>query len=154
MFAKLTHRETKDLPAVYANLAAGKVIGQSIANTSKPFYTNCPIYVNFGPTMSCELTTAYQWNGADIPRFFWSLLGTNPDDPRSLLASGFHDHGCEDPRIPQVIADAVFVTLLGPIRFNGERLPGLGWLRSKLMYVAVRAYSIFGRPVARLFRKR
>ena len=146
-------RVVKNMPLVFAEKDIDDAIGISFTNTNKPFFTHCTITVHFGQGNQSQLPTGYHWNGADIPRFFWTLLGISQTDIRSIIASGFHDYGCENPDIPQVLADATFVSLLKPIRFNGRRLDGVGRLRAVLMYMAVRAYSIVGRPIARKFSK-
>ncbi len=144
-------RTGKNLPVVIAELPVDDSIGVSFTVHGKPFYARCQITAWFGEDSRASIKQGYHWNGADIPRFFWTLLGISPTDIRSIIASGFHDHGTESPDIPQVMADATFVSLLRPIRFNGRRLGGVGSFRAVLMYMAVRFYSIFCRPVARWF---
>ncbi len=146
-------RTAKNIPLVFAVNDIDDAIGISFTNKRKPFYTHCTITASFGQGNQLQLRAGYHWNGADIPRFFWTLLGISQTDIRSVIASGFHDYGCESPNIPQVLADATFVSLLKPIRFNGRRLGGVGRFRATLMYMAVRAYSIFGRPLVRTFSR-
>lgn len=140
----------KDLPRLYSDLEVDEAIGNSFTH-EKQFFTRCEIRAHFGPEHATYLPKGYRWNGADIPRFFWTLLGISPTDRRSIIASGFHDRGTESPHIPQVMADSVFVSLLKPILFNGRRLRGVGRFRAVLMYMAVRAYSMVGRPIAKYF---
>lgn len=149
LFAGLPKR--KRPVVVWAENDIDDVIGTSVTNTKKPHYTKGKIIAYFGNS-STHLPSGYRWDGASIPRLFWTVLGVSPDDPRSLIASAFHDAGCANPNTPQVVADAWFVALLRPIRFNNRRIKGVGRLRGTLMYLAVRAYSIFGRPIARAFR--
>jgi hypothetical protein len=149
LFAGLPKRKRPVI--VWSDLEIDEVIGTSLTNPRKPHFTRCQMVAYMGE-YSMVLPANYQWDGASIPRLCWSLLGITPDTPSSLIASAFHDKGCESPHIPQVVADATFVSLLRPIRFNGRRLKGVGMVRATLMYMAVRAYSIFGRPVARWFR--
>lgn len=132
-------------------------IGVSFTNGRKAFYTRCKLTAYMG-THTAILPAGFHWNGADIPRLFWSLLGISPSDPRSLIASGFHDDGCERADIPQVIADATFVSLLRDFGFygmagTGKRINGVGRGRAVAMYVAVRAWSIAGRPATRLLKR-
>ena len=150
LFAGLPKRKRPAI--VWAETDIDDSIGTSLTNTAKPYYTKGKIIAYLGGS-SAHLPRGYHWDGASVPRLFWTLLGISPSDPRSLIASAFHDAGCENPNTPQVVADALFVALLKPIRFNNHRIKGVGWLRATLMYMAVRAYSIFGRPVARWFSK-
>ncbi len=151
MLSIAAKRTGKNIPVVIAELPIDDALGISLSTPNKPFFTHCQITAWFGEDSRASLKQGYRWNGADIPRFFWTLLGVSPFDTRSLIASGFHDHGTESPDIPQVMADATFVSLLRPIRFNGRRLGGVGRFRAVLMYMAVRTYSIFCRPIARWF---
>src|SRR5687767_13932809 len=100
------------LPIVRSSLPIDKAVGFDVANASKPFYTRSRLRAKLG-RHEFELPTAYCWNGADIPRFAWTIVGVAPTDPRAVIASGFHDDGCERADVPQVIADALFVSLLG-----------------------------------------
>lgn len=107
---------------------------------------------------SWVLDRGYKFNGADIPRVFQVLLGIDRYDPRVAMAAGFHDSVCEmvaADNVQRVIGDAIFVSLLMPIRFNGKPVKGIGPWRATLMYLGVRAYSgarfcwryLIGRPV-------
>jgi hypothetical protein len=150
LFAGLTKR--KRPVVVWSDTEINEAIGTSLTNTAKPYYTKGKMVAYFGNS-SAQLPSGYHWDGATIPRLCWTLLGIAPSDPRSLVASAFHDAGCENPNTPQVVADAMFVALLRPIRFNNRRIKGVGWTRATLMYMAVRAYSIFGRPVYRCLKR-
>lgn len=143
----------KQLPILTARLGPDKAIGISLVNNEKPLYTHCKIHLKLGK-YTADLRTSYYWNGANLPKITWSLLGLNPLDPRIALASGFHDDGCEDDEVPQVLADAIFVALLGPIEFNGIRLEGISKFEQVCCYVGVRFYSLFIRPQTRLFFRR
>ncbi len=149
LFAGL--RKKKSIPIVCAELPIDEVIGNSFQH-DKQFYAHCDIFARFGPEHTTHIPKGYHWNGADIPRMAWTLIGLSPTDRRSIIASGFHDRGCESPFIPQVLADATFVALLRPIRFNNHKLRGVGWMRATLMYMAVRSYSIFCRPLLQWLR--
>jgi hypothetical protein len=142
---------SKHEPIVVAEFPIDDAIGESFTDDDKPFYAKCEIVALLG-TNRATLPAGYRWNGADIPRFFWSIIGVAPTDRRAIIASGFHDLGCEDDDTPQVIADSNFVALLGPFRFvqvgnGGHDQPGVGRVRACLMYMAVRGYSIFWRSL-------
>lgn len=140
----------KKLPIVTARLGPDKAIGISLVNRDKPLFTRCKIKLQLGDH-EADLRMAYYWNGANQPQIMWSILGLSPLDPRTALASGFHDDGCENENVPQVIADATFVALLGPITFNGQRIEGIGPFKQFCCYFGVRFYSIFVRPTTRVF---
>lgn len=146
------HADGADAVAGYAiveaDLGIAEVIGVDPSNTAKPFRTRCAVRAKFGEA-EAWLPGGYQWNAADIARIFWTPLGVCQYDPRVLIASGFHDRGCESVVTPQEIADATFIALLRPIVFNGKIIEGVGWWRAALMYAAVRLYSMFirGRKV-------
>lgn len=155
----LAKRDGKRMPTVMVeNLPIDEAIGVSFTDHARPFYTRAKLTAYMGPHVA-TLRDGYRWNGADIPRICWSLLGVSPSDPRAIIASGFHDDGCERADIPQVIADATFVSLLRPFRFidsgthRGCYQPGVGPVRALAMYAAVRWYSICGRPIMRVKRK-
>lgn len=141
----------KQKPTITAALSASKAIGISLDSPDgKPLFTECALVADLG-TNKLTLPQGYAWDGATIPSFCWSIVGVHPLDPRAVIASGFHDLGCESDSTPQVVADANFVALLGPIVFNGETLPGVGSMRATAMYLAVRLFSIFVRPTTRMF---
>lgn len=65
-----------------------------------PFINNTSLYVNIHDkrkdvVYSFMIEKGYSWNGADIPRFIWSILGLSQQDNRVLLASLLHDYCCE-----------------------------------------------------------
>jgi hypothetical protein len=145
----------KHMPLVVAELPIDFAVGINFTDDEKMYQANCEIVAMLG-TNTVRLPKGYRWNGADIPQLFWTLIGVSPTDRRSIIASGFHDLGCEDDDTPQVMADSNFVTLLRPFRFvqvgnGGHDQRGVGRARATAMYVAVRAYSIFVRPIVRLF---
>lgn len=132
-----------------SRLPIDKAIGFD-PSSDKPFYAKCRIMANLGGSFSW-LHAGYRWNGADEPRAFWSVWGVTPTDPRVVLASGFHDQGTEDENTPQVLADAMFISLLGNVHFNDVLLPGINWFQQFVFYTGVRFYSLFCRPTTRLF---
>lgn len=127
------------------------IVGVGFSTPKKPLYARHKISVYAGGH-TVHLDDGYRWNGADIPRFFWSIVGIEPLDPRAMIASGFHDKGTEDGG-SQVLADGLFVTLLRPYRLNGWVQPGVGRVRAAAMYTAVRLYSMICRPVAKWLRR-
>lgn len=142
----------KQIPIVTSDLPIGDAIGMDVSR-AKCFHTRCRIVAKFGDD-EVELHQNYFWNGADISRFCGWLLGVSQYDPRLALASGVHDRGCEDPRTPQVVADANFIALLGPIMFNGKRLPGIAKWRAIGCYIGVRFWSVFCRAETRIFYRK
>lgn len=114
-----------------------------LKNDDKYFRTICEIKVEFAGR-EWALGRDFQWNGADIPRVWQFILGLGRYDPRLALASGFHDDVCNQvaaDNVQRVVGDAIFVSLLMPIRFNGTKLPGIGPWRAALAYAGVRCYS-------------
>lgn len=111
----------------------------------KSFRLLCDVSVRCG-YQTWILRRGYQWNGADIPRFWQFLLGVDRYDPRAALASAFHDQVCEaanQGHVLRVVGDAIFISLLMPITFNGRLLPGVGKWRAIAMYAGVRLYSVW-----------
>ena len=125
-------------------------IGLHFTHPTKQWRLNAILHVQFG-VYEAEIPVGYIWNGADIPRLCWSLIGVNPHDRRVLIASCVHDWGCENENVPQKLADGMFASLLEPITFNGYPLPGVGKTRAALMYYAVRTWSV--RNVAKNWEK-
>jgi hypothetical protein len=119
-----------------------------VAKDGKYFRTLVDITIRYG-SHDWLLRKGFRWNGADIPRvlgWLFALLGVTQYDPRVALASGFHDDVCNQAnkgKVMRVIGDAIFVTLLMPISFNGKSLDGVGQVRAALMYAGVRAYSMW-----------
>jgi hypothetical protein len=139
------HADGADAVAGYAEVKADLGIGDVVGvdpSAAKPYRTRCEIRVTQGESESW-LPAGYHWNGADIPKLFWAILGVCQYDPRVLIASGFHDRGTESVVTPQTKADSDFITLLRPIVFNGKVVQGVGEWRAIAMYAAVRAYSMF-----------
>ena len=93
-----------------------------------------------------ELRAGFRWNGADIPRLWQWMLGVDRYDPRVAIASAFHDDECNKAnarRGLRVIGDAIFVSLLMPIAYNGQELDGVGITRAFYLYLGVRTYSLW-----------
>ena len=108
----------------------------------KPFVTQCPVQFILGQ-IPIRIPEGYHFDGASIPRILWSISGFSPLDRDTMLAALCHDWGCDHPeKIERVIADAMFITLLGPITLNDKDLFGPGLKRRTAMYIAVRAWSI------------
>lgn len=139
----------KNVPRITSRLPIDKAIGFN-PSSDKPFYARCPIVAELGDEKA-SIRAYYQSNGADTPRAFWSLWGIAPTDPRVTVGAMFHDEGCENPDCPQIIADALFVSLLGPIYWNGVLLPGINRFQQFVFYCGVRMESLFFRPTTRMF---
>lgn len=60
----------------------------------KPFINKLDVIFNvdyLGSHYEIEIPRLYCWNGADVPRIFWRLIGS-PDNPNFLTASMIHDY--------------------------------------------------------------
>jgi len=72
-------------------------------NIEKPFkLKNRTIYVSNiynGKSYKVRIEKGYEWNGANIPRFAWTLIGLSPTDPRVAEASMVHDKLCENKNL-------------------------------------------------------
>lgn len=148
------HNGTRwQLPVVISELPIDEAIGVSFTHGQKQFYTKCKITAYFG-SHTAELREGFYWNGADEPRLFWTVLGVDPTGIQVIIATGFHDDGCERSDIPQVMVDGVFVSLLKDIRFNGRKIRGLNKWKARAMYAGVRFYSIVCRPIVRRMKWR
>lgn len=115
----------------------------NLKSKTKSWRTRCYIQADFGGH-TWVLDKTFAWDGASIPCFWQRLLGISRYDPRVALASAFHDDMCNQlgaDNVQRVIGDAIFISLLMPIRFNGKRLPGLGPRMATLLYCGVRLYS-------------
>lgn len=84
----------------------------------------------------------YRWNGANIPRGCWYLIG-NPDDPKFRLASMLHDWLCEnhnDARNDRYLSTLILCSLC--------KVSGVQEWRISLMFHAVDNYQkVFGRDL-------
>lgn len=101
--------------------------------------------IRFGPH-ELVIGKGFTFDGPSIPRILWWIAGLSPCDLDTVLAALVHDWVCEHPdELPRIVGDAIFFHLLGPIMFNGRRLPGVGPWRRRAMYLAVRLYSFFAR---------
>jgi len=134
----------------YRNPVSDAILLDVLADDDKFFRTLAPLHCHFG-AQQWDLNggrAGFRWNGADLPRAFeWlvcMLTGFSRYHPRLALATAFHDDACNEAnagRVPRVIGDAIFISLLMPIAFNGRELPGIGAARAALLYAGVRAYS-------------
>lgn len=88
-----------------------------------------------GVTHVIRIPEGYEFDGASIPRWAWSLIGY-PFEPDLILAACVHDWYCErsSSYYERVIGDTVFLKLLAD-----AQVPR--WRRS-LMFLAVRSYSL------------
>lgn len=71
----------------------------------------------------------YEWDGASIPRWAWSLIG-HPLDDDHIIASLFHDALYGLKLLPRALCDRIFKELL--------RRDGVSKTKQNLMYYAVR----------------
>lgn len=78
----------------------------------------------------------YSWDGATIPRVWWSIMG-HPLKQEFRLASLVHDWRCEHARTgaERMVGDALFLECL--------EKAGLPRWRRIGMWVAVRVWSLF-----------
>jgi hypothetical protein len=100
-----------------------------------------PLFVDLSDvTQVChrvDIPQGYRFDGATIPRFLWSMIGS-PFDPRFMLAACVHDWYCEHTSKcyeSRAIGDGVFFRLLAK-----AGVPK--WKRS-LMFLGVRLNSWF-----------
>ena len=83
--------------------------------------------------IAIEIPRRFQFDGASIPRIFWSCPGFAPLG-KHLWAALLHDYLCERPQlVSRVIADAIFADLLIET--------SVGW-RGTVMALAVWAYGL------------
>lgn len=72
-------------------------------NIEKPFQLRTAVKYRsneyYGHSYYVEIEKDYDWNGANIPRPFWSLIGFSPTDPQVAEASMVHDKLCENKNI-------------------------------------------------------
>lgn len=66
-----------------------------------PFVNKATLYVSIyykklERSYTFRIDKGYSWNGADIPRLVWSILGISQQDNRILIASLLHDFCCEN----------------------------------------------------------
>lgn len=143
---------------VYSSAPDGSFVDDCVsldlANPEKPFRVRNEITACFAEH-NWHLPSGFSWNGADIPWLWQWALRVSRFDPRVALASAFHDDMChrlKSENVQRVIGDALFVSLLMPIHFNGRTLPGIGPRKAAAMYLGVRAYSGLAFVGANLWR--
>lgn len=81
------------------------------------------------------INKGYRWNGANIPRGCWYLIG-NPDDPKFWLASMIHDWLCEhhyDARDNRYLSTLILCSLCKVAKVKNWRI--------SLMFHAVDNYQ-------------
>ena len=107
-----------------------------------PYTTTHPIQFAIDEQTK-TVAAGYNFDGPSIPRIFWVIAGYSPLDRDTLLASCIHDWFCSHPgKTPRVMADAWFVSVLSGATLNNRNLPQVSPFRAKLMYYAVRAWSL------------
>ena len=60
------------------------------------------------------LEKGYRWNGANVPKFAWSIIGSK-DEPRFRTASCIHDFLCENKAVignNRILSTKIFAGLL------------------------------------------
>jgi hypothetical protein len=92
---------------------------------------------------SVLIPAGYTFDGASIPRWLWSLIGS-PFEPELMLAACVHDWYCEHTSQhyeSRAIGDSVFFMLL--------RKAGVPVWRRRIMFLGVRANSFwfYGRSI-------
>ena len=89
-----------------------------------------------GGMYKISLPEGYSWDGATIPRVWWSIMG-HPLKQEFRLASLVHDWRCEHARTgaERMVGDALFLECL--------EQAGLPRWRRIGMWVAVRVWSLF-----------
>lgn len=110
---------------------------------AKRFVTDGWIKFRYGKR-ELEVPHGTEFDGPSIPRICWSISGLSPLDDDTLLASCAHDWICDHPdEMPRVMGDALFVSAMGPIVFNGQTYPGVPKCRRRAMYLAVRLWTTY-----------
>ena len=96
----------------------------------------CVVLETGGGTYKISLPEGYSWDGATIPRVWWSIMG-HPLKQEFRLASLIHDWRCEHAKTgaERMVGDALFLECL-------ERAGLVRWRRVG-MWVAVRVWSLF-----------
>ncbi|MDD3593022.1 MAG: DUF1353 domain-containing protein [Candidatus Gastranaerophilales bacterium] len=85
---------------MYNSFNKRPVIVVNPENKEKPFILKNDIYYlssyfGDGQSYGIAVNKGYNWNGANIPRFLWRLVGSQYD-PAFLPASMVHDWLCEN----------------------------------------------------------
>ena len=105
----------------------GDYVGNAQWKLTKPFeYVNPPIIV--------EVPIGFVTDGASIPKFVWSVLGS-PWSGKYARAAVIHDYLCVVKTYPQSKIDYIF--------YQGMRILKVSYLKRTLMYLAVRVFHIF-----------
>lgn len=82
--------------------------------------------------MEYRIPPGFQWNGASIPRAFWTTTGS-PFLPRYNRASLVHDWFYDNHKVSKKEADKAFRAFL--------KADGVGWYTRNKMYWAVRMFG-------------
>lgn len=92
---KITDISFSEVPDVRIRIIQKQDLDAVIENKKKyPFELHNSISVTITTTkrvFSFNLYNGYVWNGADIPRFLWRLIGSRTDND-FLIASMLHDY--------------------------------------------------------------
>jgi len=89
-----------------------------------------------GVTIRIDVPKGYAFDGASIPRIFWSLVG-QPTDGLSLRAACIHDWMCDHAETYAMrrLGDTFFLHIMED--------SGVSKLRRLILYLAVRFYGRF-----------
>ena len=125
----------------YNSFEAKPIISVNPNNAKKPFVLlNNIAYLsaNYGGNdiYRIEIHKGYNWNGANIPRFLWRLVGSQYN-PEFLPASMIHDWLCENKDF--IMKDGVQVS--SDIFRDILILYKVPKWKAKLMATAVRCYQ-------------
>ena len=107
-----------------------------------PFINRKELYVELsdcqnGVTYTFTIPKGYCWNGSDIPRIFWAIIGSRTD-PQYLVASCLHDYMLENKSYIEYNK-----------RFTSDIFYGclvaakVGKIKAKIMAEAVNIYQSF-----------
>ena len=116
-------------------------INIDLYNEAKPFVLLNNIAYLSGKYEGSEvyrivINKGYNWNGANIPRFFWRIIGSQYN-PQFLPASMIHDWLCEHKDF--IIKDGVKIS--SDIFKDILELYGVSKIKAWTMATAVRAFQ-------------
>ena len=84
---------------------------------------------------SFTIPKGYCWNGSDIPRIFWRIIGSK-SEPQYLIASCLHDYMLENKEVidyDRKLTSKVFKGCL--------RTAGVSSFKAQIMYLAVDTFQ-------------
>jgi hypothetical protein len=118
------------------------IIKVDYKNKKKPFRLMNNVYYLSGAYEGLEsygirINKGYNWNGANIPRFLWRIVGSQYN-PEFLPASMVHDWLCENKDF--ILADGVKISSL--IFRDILVLSGVSKFKANIMMSAVWAFQL------------